>query len=146
MNEESKKAGNAENQNPLTSCSRTTSRSFSHCPARFGQSSASSPTIFRSETGRNSERFTYRSTISFSSATQAMAASLLSPSARAPFAGMTFSHGIMRMTVVCGSLLHFSSISTGGSLAGSSSNSIDPAHRSFWQNRSKRLSRREGMC
>ena len=34
MNEESKKAGNAENENPLASSSGTTIRSFSHCPAR----------------------------------------------------------------------------------------------------------------
>jgi len=34
MNEESKKAGNAENQNPLASSSRTSIRSFSHYPAR----------------------------------------------------------------------------------------------------------------
>ena len=34
MNEESKKAGNAENENPLASSSGTTIRSFSHCLAR----------------------------------------------------------------------------------------------------------------
>ena len=36
MNEESKKAGNAENENPLASPSGTTIRSLSHCPTRRG--------------------------------------------------------------------------------------------------------------